>query len=96
MTRNPQIGNTTVWVLPNIIWKLGIISDTKFSSNVSNEKLLSAANCQVCSFWVIKGKPRGRRGGGGGRNAFDPPRLALISPEVLDRAEAGIANPVDK
>ena len=35
-------------------------------------------------------------GGGGGRNAFDPPRLALISPEVLDRAEAGIANPVDK
>ena len=35
-------------------------------------------------------------GGGGGRNAFDPTRLALISPEVLDRAEAGIANPVDK
>ena len=34
--------------------------------------------------------------GEGGRNAFDPPRLALISPEVLDRAEAGIANPVDK
>ena len=35
-------------------------------------------------------------GGGGGINAFDPPRLALISPDVLDRAEAGIANPVDK
>ena len=29
LTRNPEIGNTPVWVLPNI-WRLGQVMDTKF------------------------------------------------------------------
>ena len=58
LTRNPEIGNTTVWVLRNI-WKLGQIRDTKFGTNVFNEMLLNATKCQGYSFyrfWVIKGK----------------------------------------
>ena len=60
LTKNSEIGNTTVWVLSNI-WRLGWVRDTKFGSNASNEKLINAVNCQVYSFycfWVIKGKPR--------------------------------------
>ena len=60
LTRNPKIGNTTVWVLSNI-WRIGWVRDRKFGSNVSKEKLLNAANFQAFSsryFWVIKGKPR--------------------------------------
>ena len=37
-TRNPEIENTAVWVLPNI-WRLGELRDTKFGINVSNENL---------------------------------------------------------
>ena len=58
LTRNPEIGNTTIWVLPNI-WRLGRITDTKFSMNVSNEMLLNAAKCQGYSFyrsWVPTGE----------------------------------------
>ena len=61
LTRNPEIGNTPIWVLPNI-WRLGWIRDTKFGTNISNEMLLNAAKCQGYSlyrFWVIKGKPTG-------------------------------------
>ena len=61
MARNPEIGNTPVWVLPNI-WKLGRVRDTKFGTDVPNEILLNAAKCQGYSFyrfWVIKGKPTG-------------------------------------
>ena len=35
LTRNREIGNTPVWVLPNI-WRLGPVMDTKFGMNVSN------------------------------------------------------------
>ena len=61
LTRNPEIGNTPVWVLPNI-WRLGRIKNTKFDTNVSNEMLLNAAKYQGYSFyrfWVIRGKPIG-------------------------------------
>ena len=71
LTRNPKIGSTLVWVLPNI-WRLGRVKDTKFDSNVSNEMLLNAAKCQVYSFyrfWDIKGKPTGR-----GRGEVNYPR----------------------
>ena len=60
-TKNPEIGNTPVWVLPKI-WRLGRVMDTIFGTNVSNRMLLNAAKCQGCSFyrfWVIKGKPTG-------------------------------------
>ena len=59
LTRNPEIGNIPVWVLPSI-YRLSLVGDTKFSTNVSNEKLLNATKCQGYSFyrfWVIKGTP---------------------------------------
>ena len=65
MTRNPEIKNTPVWVLPNI-YRLSRVSDTKFGTNVSSEKLLNARKCQGYSFyrfWVILGTPA--RGVGG-------------------------------
>ena len=61
LTRNPEIVNTPVWVLSNI-WRLGQVVGTKFSTNVSNGMLPSAAEFQGYSFyrsWVIKGKPTG-------------------------------------
>ena len=61
LTRNPEIGNSPVWVLLNI-WRLGQVRNTKFCTNISNKILLNAAKCQGCSFyyfWVIKGKPTG-------------------------------------
>ena len=73
LTRNLEIGNKPVWVLPNIWW-VGQIRDTKFGVNVSNEKLLNAAKCQGNSFYcfrVIKGNPTE-----GKTNAL-PPRLGL-------------------
>ena len=62
LTRNPEIGNTPVWVLPNI-WKLGRFMDAKVGLNVSNRMLMKAATFQGYSFyrfWVIKAKPTGR------------------------------------
>ena len=77
LTRNPEIGNTPVWVLPNI-WRLGWVMDTKFSTNVSTKMLLNAAKRQGYSFyhfWVITGKPTG---GGGLKLPSSPlPRLGL-------------------
>ena len=72
LTRNPEIGNTTVWVLPNI-WRLGRVRDTKFGTNVSNKMLLNTTKCHGYSFYlfsVIKGKPTG-----GGVWVFYPPPL---------------------
>ena len=51
LTRNPEIGNTPIWVLPNI-WR-------KFGTDAYNELLLNAAKYQGYSFyrfWVIKRK----------------------------------------
>ena len=53
LARNLEIGNTLVWVLPNI-WRLGQARDTKFDMNISNKLLLNTAKYQGCSF---KGKP---------------------------------------
>ena len=65
MTRNPEIGNTLVWVLSDILW-LDRIMDTNFGTNVS-KMVLNAVKIQSYSFyrfWVIKGKPTGKEGGG--------------------------------
>ena len=75
LTRNPEIGNTSVWVLPNI-WRLVRVMDTKFGTNVSNRMLLNAAKFQGYSFyrfWVFKGKPTG----GGGKITNPSIRLGL-------------------
>ena len=72
----PEIGNTPVWVLPNI-WRLGQVKNTKFITKVSNKILLNAVKCQGYSFyrfWVVKVKPTG---GGGGVKLPPPPRLGL-------------------
>ena len=56
LTRYPEIGNTPVWVLPNI-WRLGRVMDTKFGTNVSNRMLLNTAKFQGYSFyhfWVTR------------------------------------------
>ena len=61
LTRNPEIGNTPIWVLPNI-WRLGQFRHTKFRTDVSNKMLLNATKYQGYSFyrfWVIKGIPTG-------------------------------------
>ena len=68
-TRNPEIGNTPVWVLPNI-WRLGLVGDTKLGMSVSIEKLLNALKCKIYDyyrFWVIK-----RKLTGGGRVKITP------------------------
>ena len=56
LTRNPEIGNTPVWVLPNIR-RLAQVRDTKFGPDISNKLLLNAAKFQGYSFyhfWVNK------------------------------------------
>ena len=59
LTRNPDIGSTPIWVLPNI-WRLGRVMDNKSDKNVSNRMLLNPAKFQGYNFycfWIIKGKP---------------------------------------
>ena len=71
-TRNPEIRNIPVWVLPNI-WRLGWVKKTKFGANIFNKILVNVVKCQGCSFYhfrVIKGK---RTGGGGGGSKTIPP-----------------------
>ena len=61
LTRNLEIVNTPLWVLPSIL-RLGQVRDTEFGLNVSNKMLLNAPKCQgygFYRFWVIKGKPTG-------------------------------------
>ena len=73
LTRNPEIGNNPVWVLPNF-WRLGQVMSTKFGTNVSNRMLLNATKFQGCSFyrfWFIKGKSIA--GGGGDWLKLQPP-----------------------
>ena len=88
LIRNPEIGNTHVWVFPHIC-RVGQNMDTKFGTNVSNKILLNAAKFQGYSFyrfWVIKGKPNG--GGGGVKLQPRPPRLGstncLLKIKFLD------------
>ena len=69
LTRNPDIRNTPVWVLANIL-RLGQVMDTKFGTNVFNTMLLIAEKFKgysFYSFWGINGKPTGKEGGGGGK-----------------------------
>ena len=61
LIRNPEIGNTPVWVLTNI-WRLGWVKNIKFDTKVCNKMLLNAAKSQGYSFYrlcVIEGKPTG-------------------------------------
>ena len=76
VTRNLEIGNTSVWVFSNIR-RLGQVRDTKFGKNVSNviECCKSFKSC-----WVVKKKnPTDGAGWGEGLkiSPFLPPRLGL-------------------
>ena len=78
LTRNPKIGNISVWFFRSI-WRLEQIRYTKFGKNVFNEILLNVAKWHGYSFyhfWVINGKPTGL---GGGVTHIHPPRLGLVS-----------------
>ena len=80
LTRNQEIENTSVCVLP-YIWRLEGVRDAKFGSNVSNEILLNAAKYQGYSFyrfWVINGKATGRQ-----VKLPPSPRLGLSNYNVL-------------
>ena len=60
LTRNPKIGNTPVWVLPNI-WILEQVMDIKFGTSIFNRMLLNFEKFQSYSFyrfWVMKEKPK--------------------------------------
>ena len=61
LTRNLEIRNTPLWVLPNI-WRLGQVVDTKLGRNVTNKTLRNAAKFQGYRFYrflIFKGKPTG-------------------------------------
>ena len=61
LTRNPEVGNAPIWVLPDIS-RLGHVKDIKLSMTVSNKTLLKDAKWQGYSFYffcVIKRKPTG-------------------------------------
>ena len=78
LNKNTEIGNTPVWILPNI-WRLGWVKNTKLGTNASNTMLLKVAKCQGYSFycfWVIKGKPTGGI-------KFPQPRLGLRPKAIL-------------
>ena len=63
LTRNLEIVNTPVWVLPSIL-RLEQVRDTEFGPNISNKMLLNAPKCQgygFYRFWVIKRRPTGAR-----------------------------------
>ena len=63
LTRNPEIGNTPVWVLPNV-WRLGRVINTKFGTNVSNRILLNAAKSQDYTFTLLELLKENQLGGG--------------------------------
>ena len=50
LTRNPEIGNTPVWVLSNI-WRLGRVMGTKIGTKFPKGMLLNTAKFQGYSFY---------------------------------------------
>ena len=88
LTRNPEIRNTPIWVLPNI-WRLERVRSIKFGTKFSSKMLMNAAKCQGYSFyrfWVIKEKPTWF---GVFRSSF--PKL----PQYLSTCETGTTQPTE-
>ena len=82
-TRNPEIRNNPVWVLP-YTWRLELVMDTKIGTILSNRILLNAAKFQGYSFyrfWVIKGKPTR----GGGKTTLPPTQIRVKSHAEFNR-----------
>ena len=83
LTRNPEIRNNPVWVLP-YTWRLELVMDTKIGTILSNRILLNAAKFQGYSFyrfWVIKGKPTR----GGGKTTLPPTQIRVKSHAEFNR-----------
>ena len=82
LTRNPEIGNTPVWVLPNI-WRIGQVRQTKFGTNVSYKIL---QNFRVTAFTVFELLRENQQDGEVTHPALPPylplPRLGLRDNEV--------------
>ena len=74
LTRNPEIRNTLIWVLPDI-WRLEWLGDTKFGTNASNKMLL---NARVAAFTVSE-LLRGTQERG--LNYPSPPRIPPPPPD---------------
>ena len=66
LSRNPENGNTPVWVLPNI-WRLEWVRDTIFGRNASNKILLNAITISE----LLREKKQGKGVGWGGK--ISPP-----------------------
>ena len=86
LTRNQEIRNTLVRVLPNIC-RRGNLGKLIFGTNFSNEMLLNASKYQGYSFYrlaVIRGKPT--RGGKITRS--NPKQMFQRLPIVLAKVKA--------
>ena len=67
LARNPEIENTSSWVLPNIL-RLEQFREIDFGTNVFNKMLLNVSACQgyiFYCFWIIKEKLKAQKGGRG-------------------------------
>ena len=76
LSRNPEIRNTPIWVLPNI-WRLGQFRDAKFDTNVSNKMLLGC--CKIPGFLLpfLSYKRKTNEWGGGFTPCPTPSTLGL-------------------
>ena len=74
LTRNPEVGNSPVWVLPGI-WRQGPVKDAKFDTNVSNKMLLNAPKCQGYSFYRFRVNKRKSTVGGGSKINLPPTQI---------------------
>ena len=78
LTRNPEIENNTICVLPNI-WRLGWVRDIKFSTNVSNKMLLNAAKSQDFTAFTLYELLRKNQQGG----KISPPTLIRVTTMIM-------------
>ena len=87
LTRYPEIGNTSIWVLP-IFWRLGQVRNTKFRVNVSSEITNAAKYHVYCfyRFWVIKGKSTGE-----GVKNTPPTQIRVKGKSKLDNLKYDLA-----
>ena len=72
LTRNPKIGNTPVWVLPNV-WRLGRVMDTHLARMSLIECYWMLQNSGVTAFTVFELSKENQLGGEGGGITPPPP-----------------------
>ena len=75
LNRNPKIGNTHIWVLPNIpnIWRLGKIRIPNFARIDLMNCYWMLQNARVAAFTVSDLLRENQQGGGGGGKITTPP-----------------------